>query len=402
MMSTRRFGKGRHLARELGFELRTLRHHSPDFVTRDVDRLAPGEVPVFTFHSIEPEPFEAQLRYLVDNGYRTIDGPTLCRHLRGEVPAPEKAVLLTIDDGLKSVWTYGFPLLQRYGCSATVFVIPGYVPATTGLGPNLADVWAGRVPADQLAFTDPELMTWDELRAIQQAGVIDCQSHSLFHHRVPVSATLLGFVDPGLGDHPFDVPIPAGQEWRLATAGVPGGLGLPLFESAALLRGRPRFHPAPAVVEACTRLVEEGGGARFFAQGDATARLRAAFAAAAREHGPGRLEAPDELHAAISDDLARSRAMIEAELGGKPTTQLCLPYSEGSDLAAELAAAAGYEAVYWGVLPGRRANRPGDDPLRIVRLKNDYIHRLPGEGRRSLARIMLYKVQRRAQGRPVY
>lgn len=390
------------LVGELGFEMRSLRANYPAFVTRNVDRLPAGELPVFTFHSIEPEPFEAQLQHLQRNGYRTIDGPALCRHLRGEQSAAEGSVMLTIDDGRKSVWTYGLPLLRRYGFTATVFVIPGYVPAGDALSPNLDDVWAGRLPASALSLRDPELMNWGELRALQQSGVIDCQSHTYFHHRVPAAPALTGFVAPTTRDAYFDVPVPAGEEWRLAAAGVPGGFGMPLFAATPLMLAHPRYHPAPGVVDACVALVRESGGERFFAAPDALERLRRAYEVAVGTHGQGRLEAPGEALAAIEDDLARSRAVIEAELGGKPCTQLCFPYTEGSEAALERAAAVGYEAAYWGILPGRTGNRPGDDPLRIVRLKNDYIQRLPGTARRPLARIMLDKVQRRAAGRPVY
>ena len=394
--------KGSRLAAELGLELRSLRHHSPAFVTRDVDRLPVGEVPVFTFHTIEPEPFEAQLRHLQRNGYRTIDGETLRRHLRGEAPAPAGSVLLTIDDGRKSVWTYGYPLLRRYGFTATIFVIPGYVPPGDAPSPNLDDVWAGRVAGGDLTLRDPELMNWHELRAMQQSGVVDCQSHTCYHHRVPTRPELEGFVGPTTRDAYFDVSVPAGQEWRLAAAGVPGGFGMPLFPAAPLMLGQPRYHPAPAVVDACVGLVQGEGGAPFFRAPDALSRLRAAYEAAIRAHGPGRLEEPGETLAAMREDLAHSRRAIEAELGGKPCRQLCFPYTEGSEAALELAAAVGYDAAYWGILPDRTGNRPGDDPLRIVRLKHDYIHRLPGTGRQSLARIMLDKVRRRAAGRPIY
>jgi peptidoglycan/xylan/chitin deacetylase (PgdA/CDA1 family) len=389
-------------ARELAFELHCLRRHYPPFVTRNVERLEPGAVPVFTFHTIEPEPFAAQLAHLQQNGYRTIDGATLLSHLRGEVRAPADAVMLTIDDGRKSVWTYGVPLLRRYGFCATLFLIPGYVPGNGGVGPSLDDVDAGRLSPAELGVRDPELMTWDEIRAAQQSGVIDCQSHTCFHHRVPVAPTLEGFVGPANREAFFDVPVPAGEEWRLAAAGVPGAFGMPLFTSAPLMHARPRFHPAQGVVEACVDLVQSGGGAAFFAAPDAMARLRATYDAAVRACGGGRVEPPAEARMAVRDDLARSRSLIEAELGGKPCSHLCFPYTEGSEVAVQLAREVGYQAAYWGVLPSRTINRQGDDPLSIVRLKNDYIHRLPGQGRRSIAGILLDKLRRRAAGGPVY
>ena len=36
-------------------------------------------------------------------------------------------LLLAIDDGHESVWQYGYPLLERYDCRATVFLVVGYV-----------------------------------------------------------------------------------------------------------------------------------------------------------------------------------------------------------------------------------------------------------------------------------
>jgi hypothetical protein len=54
------------------------------------------------------------------------------------------------------------------------------------------------------------------------------------------------------------------------------------------------------------------------------------------------------------------------------------------------------------VLPDRRSNRPGDDPYRCARLKGDYLRRLPGHGRDTLAGIMARKISRRVLSKPVY
>ncbi|MEZ5864916.1 MAG: polysaccharide deacetylase family protein [Geminicoccaceae bacterium] len=383
-------------------EWQALRRCYPDFVLRDVDALPGGDVPVFTFHTVEPGPFEAQLRHLRRNGYRTIDGAALLRHLAGVAPAPERAVMLTIDDGRRSVWTHGLPLLRRYGFRATVFLIPGYLEDGQGVAASLDDVWAGNIAAADLAIADPALMNWHEILALQASGVIDCQSHTRFHHRVPVDPTPDGFVSPRSRDAFFDLPLPAGEEWRLLAAGPAGAYGMPLYPSASPMLGRPRYHPASEVVAACVDHVRRHGGASFFALPDAAAQLHRVHDEARRAHGRGRVESPAEALAAIADDLAGSRALIETALGGKPCTHLCLPYTEGSAAAVGIAREVGFEAAYWGVHEGRRINRAGDDPLRIVRLKNDYIHRLPGAGRRSLGRIMLAKLRRRFTGGPVH
>ena len=44
----------------------------PPFVTRNLARLTPGEIPVFVFHTIEPDRFEDQLRLLKASNFRAI------------------------------------------------------------------------------------------------------------------------------------------------------------------------------------------------------------------------------------------------------------------------------------------------------------------------------------------
>jgi peptidoglycan/xylan/chitin deacetylase (PgdA/CDA1 family) len=383
-------------------ELQALRRDYPPFVARDVASLSAGDVPVFTFHTIEPEPFEAQLRHLTRNGYQTIDTDALLRHLTGEEPAPANAVLLTIDDGRKSVWTHGFPLLRRYGCKATVFLIPGYVPEGTGVDANLEDVWAGRLAPEALKIRDPELMNWHEIRAMHAAGIIDLQSHTRFHHRVPVGSAVTGFLSPGNRTALFDLPVPAGYEPHLAAGGEALGLGLPLFECATLMHVRPRYHPEPRVLEACTARVRDEGGPSFFARPRALETLRRTYAEAVAEHGSGRFDSPDEVLAAVRDDLEQSRLAIDEALGGVVCRHLCYPYTEGSPEAVRLSREAGFSSNFWGFGRGRTGNRQGDDPFRIPRLKGDYVERLPGIGRRPLSAIIADKVRRRVTGSPIH
>src|SRR5262245_12974146 len=77
----------------------------PDFVTGGA--LPRGHVPVFCFHSLEPESFGRKLAHLADGGYVTLSCEEYFQHLMGGRPAPEKAVVLTFDDGRASVRTVG-------------------------------------------------------------------------------------------------------------------------------------------------------------------------------------------------------------------------------------------------------------------------------------------------------
>jgi hypothetical protein len=104
----------------------------------------------------------------------------------------------------------------------------------------------------------------------------------------------------------------------------------------------------------------------------------------------------------VRHDLARSRALIDGALGGSACRHLCYPYTEGSPAAVRLSREVGFLSNFWGIVPGRAGNRRGDDPFHIPRLKGDYLERLPGIGRKSLAAIIGTKIRRRLAGGPVH
>jgi len=134
-----------------------------------------GRVAVLTYHDIvESNPtskaqisaddFAAQMRYLYANGYRvlSLDEFVSC-HREGRFP--DKAVLLTFDDGYRSFLEHARPVLKRYGFDAVVFPVVSYVP---GLERRL--VWV-------------EHMTFHEIRSLLKEGGVDVGSHTYdLHH----------------------------------------------------------------------------------------------------------------------------------------------------------------------------------------------------------------------------
>jgi hypothetical protein len=286
---------------------------------------------------------------------------------------------------------------------ATVFLIPGYVPDAARTNFNLDDVWAGTTTADRLAPADPGLMTWAEIEAISRSEAIDFQSHTLFHHRVPIADRIVGFVSPDTADILFDLPVPRGFEDDVMSGGRDAVLGAPIFESDSFMADTRVFKPDPDFVRACLETVRQEGGRKFFADRGWRRRLEGLAAEWRSKHGGlGHQGDRTEHRGEIAEDLVRSREMIEARLPGQRVRHLCYPYSIGSELAVDASRGAGFASNYWGVLPGRRGNRPGDDPFHCVRLKSDFIFRLPGRGRKSFARIAFDKAKRRLSGRPVY
>jgi hypothetical protein len=57
--------------------------------------------------------FENQLRYLAERGFRSLDLDELVAVAEGRAPLPERAVVLTFDDGDRSVHRIAWPLMRK-------------------------------------------------------------------------------------------------------------------------------------------------------------------------------------------------------------------------------------------------------------------------------------------------
>ena len=97
-------------------------------------------VPILMYHEISPAgrpaagwpchpgAFAEQLAYLHDAGFQTVTAGRLAEVLAGAPGGlPDRAVVLTFDDGFEDFHRRALPLLDRYGYTATVFVTTGWV-----------------------------------------------------------------------------------------------------------------------------------------------------------------------------------------------------------------------------------------------------------------------------------
>lgn len=114
--------------------------------------------------------FARQMAYLKLGGYQVLRMDDALRCLRGELPIPSRAVVLTFDDAYENFYEYAFPVLQKHGFPALVYAISGL------LGQPAA--W---LAAD--GHATPPLMDAARLRQLRSAG-IDIGSHSVSHVRL--------------------------------------------------------------------------------------------------------------------------------------------------------------------------------------------------------------------------
>ena len=368
----------------------------PDFVIKSRVAALKGEIPVFAFHSIDPVVFQKQLDYLEENGYRTLSIEEYLLGLGGEKRSSSESVLLTIDDGRQSVWKHAFPLLKKYGMKAVVFVLPGHTKAE-----NSPTHFEAQCSAVQKRDEQEPLLSWEQLRTMHSSGLVDIQSHTLYHHLIYVSPKITGVYVSSTRGPFYTLPVPKEFEGSIDLDTWDMLWGMPIYEFRPLMTGQPRYLDDPSCRKACRSHYEE------YLQGKKGAVVKKDMAAFLRKYVSkygigGRVTTLQEVRSEMTESLSRSRELIEEHLPGHRVMAVCWPHGAFCDQAIDFAKEAGYQACLCGTLPGRKSNRVGDNPFLTVRLKNDYIFRLPGEGRRSLGSIMAKKMGRRLRGETGY
>ena len=136
-------------------------------------------VPILAYHRVNDidkdqmtlsvEDFDAQMKFLVDNGYTVITPDELldawdtapegdsAESVVDRPTLPAKPIIITFDDGYADFYKNVFPILQKYNIKVTLFAITDYI--------NLY----------------PNYLTWGQMRELQSSGLVDVESHTLSH-----------------------------------------------------------------------------------------------------------------------------------------------------------------------------------------------------------------------------
>ncbi len=128
-----------------------------EFPTLLYHSVSPNAVGALDEYRVTPENFEAQLRYLRDEGFVSITIDDCLSWLNESTPIPAEAILITFDDGYSDFKEYAWPLLKKYGFSAHVFLVSDLIGKT-----NLWDREFGE---------EIKLMDWEDIRELQAEGV---------------------------------------------------------------------------------------------------------------------------------------------------------------------------------------------------------------------------------------
>jgi peptidoglycan/xylan/chitin deacetylase (PgdA/CDA1 family) len=351
-----------------------LRTHYPRFVFGLP--LRSDFLPIFIYHDVEPAQFAAHLEFLRRNRYRTLSlGEFMATQVRKSPPGG-RDVLITFDDARRSFYDNALPVLRDFGARATLFV------PTQWMSKRKSD--DGNTDASAERF-----MTWDQVRASANSGLVDVESHAHRHALVLTSGRVLDFANPRTLAR-YDI-----YDWpmRNTSAGDALGrppLGAPIYAAAPLLCAERRFVEDPNVTLACTELVDRSGGAAFFRRPDWNSVLRRVHALRC-QGSCGRLLPHPEFRELVASEFELSRDLFIQHLGRAPR-YLAYPWMMGSPLSLELARSFGIEGVFGVALDFGRARDPRLPVRAFGRLKADWLPLLPGDGRASFLSIAAGKL----------
>jgi len=125
-------------------------------------------VPILVYHhfgttvtdsmTVTTPVFASQLKRIRDGGYKVIALRELVAYLRGQGPAPApRTVVITVDDGHRTIYTDMAPLVKSYSVPVTMFIYPSAISNAK---------WA---------------LTWPQIKELHATGLFEVESHTYWH-----------------------------------------------------------------------------------------------------------------------------------------------------------------------------------------------------------------------------
>lgn len=135
-------------------------------------------VPVLMYHHIQPNAeaesrrqkafsvdsneFDQQMDYLITHGYSIISAKQLVDALISHIGVPQKSIVIIFDDGYSDIYSYAYPILQKYNIVANLAVITGLVG-----GENY--------------------VSWGQIEEMSRSGLVYMVNHTWSHYSITQS-----------------------------------------------------------------------------------------------------------------------------------------------------------------------------------------------------------------------
>jgi len=125
-------------------------------------------LPILMYHSVSAsvpqgnriivsvDTFQRQMKFLKEHNYNVLTLEAAGDLIKNKKKIPARSIVLTLDDGYKDNYIYALPVLKKYNFPATIFIVFSQV----GM---------------------PGMLNWDEIKQMQDSGLITFGSHTINH-----------------------------------------------------------------------------------------------------------------------------------------------------------------------------------------------------------------------------
>lgn len=137
--------------------------------------------------------FIAQLRWLKAHGYQAVSVDQILAARDGKAKLPDRAILLTFDDGYRSFYERVYPILKRFHWPAVFAPVGAWIDTPADKMVN----FGGQMrPRDKF-------VTWDMIREMSDSGLIEIGSHTYdMHYGIPANPQ--GNIEPAAATRLYD------------------------------------------------------------------------------------------------------------------------------------------------------------------------------------------------------
>jgi biofilm PGA synthesis lipoprotein PgaB len=137
----------------------------------------------------------AHFQWLKQNGYHPIHPGDLFKAQSGEKSLPDKAVLLTFDDGYANFYDVVYPLLKAFNFPAVAGIVGSWIDAKE----QHKEILYG-----SKTTTAENFMTWQQVKEVSDSGLVEIASHTFKLHNA-ITANPQGTTQPALVTRLYDL-----------------------------------------------------------------------------------------------------------------------------------------------------------------------------------------------------
>lgn len=124
-------------------------------------------------YAVTAQQFSEHIDWLQNNGYHFINVDQLIKAHQGKYTLPSKPVLLTVDDGYQSFYQNAYPIVRAKKIPVVLAVVGSW------LEPKASQ----KVDFGGEEITRNKILSWNELKEMQNSGLVEIASHSYHLHR---------------------------------------------------------------------------------------------------------------------------------------------------------------------------------------------------------------------------